>query len=147
MPGDDASQVVTTLLVELSKLLPDSERAKLDSYSDRAAAARDTGRAEWLRAYACAKWATDAATLPSDSSPVGSLKKALEVVREVGKSISGELTDLFEIPMGWAVSPSFELEMTWVFEAIHVASEVAEKIGWPQVPWEDMVQAVLRVPD
>ena len=139
------SQVISTLMDEFHKALPDPGQGRLAGYAERAGEASNDSRAEWHRAFACAKWATRTAGLASDSSVLSGLKRALEVVREVEKTIGGELTDLGELPFGWSVSPSFEVEITWVFEAVHAAADVAGKVGWDAVPWEELIETVLGV--
>jgi hypothetical protein len=146
MPADEPSQVISTLLDELRKHLPEAERTRLAEFEGRAGAASNDGKAEWRRAFACARWATRLAASESDSTVMSGLKRAVEAVREVEKAVGGELTDLLELPFGWSVSPSFEVEITWVFEAVHAAQDVAATRGWDAVPWEDLLETVVQVP-
>lgn len=146
MPSNDASQVLSTVVDELRRLLPDDKQEQLASFASRVKETTNDPKAEWHRAFACAKWATKVAALPERSAVMAGIKRALEAVRGVEKAIGGELTDLGEIPFGWSVSPSFELEMTWVYEAIRAAQDVAAKSGWDAVPWPDLLDRLLAVP-
>jgi hypothetical protein len=138
------SQVITTLLDELAKHLPPDE---LVDYRQRAATAATSSGAEWRRALACAKWATNVASLPAHSGFAAEAKKAWEIVKQVEKTIGGELTDLLQVPANfYQVSPSFEAEITWVYEALHVAERVAGDSSWDAVPWRDLLDRVIAIP-
>jgi hypothetical protein len=67
-------------------------------------------------------------------------------VREVGVTIGAELRDIEYLPFGKSVSPRYQTELAWVYEAVHVAEKAAEKSGWATVPWEGMLQAMLEIP-
>ena len=125
--------------------MPEEERAKLKPYADRAAHAGSGNAAEWHRAYRCAKWAEEVVSVPENNHLVGEAHRALEAVKEIEQSIGAELGNVIELPFGWSVSPEFELEIAWVYEAVHVAEKVAAKVGWDQVPWQGLVEDLLRI--
>jgi hypothetical protein len=149
------------LLKGLSDAMPPDRRAALDPYQARAATAGDDPGLEWQRAYRCAKWADRVVALPAHHHLVADARRAVEAVREVEKTIGAELADLIERPFasgeganlslswgggkGYPVSPRLELEIEWVFEAVHIAEKVAAKAGWDAVPWPDLVEEMLAV--
>jgi hypothetical protein len=146
MSDDNSSLIISQLIKGLSDGMPEEERAKLAPYEARGAEAGSDKAAEWHRAYKCAKWAEQTVSIPAHHHLLAEAEKAVEVVKEVEKTIGGELGDVLEIPIGWAVSPRYEAEITWVYEAVHVAWHVAEKNGWDAVPWQALLDDVLSTP-
>ena len=43
------------------------------------------------------------------------------------------------------VGPGEDIEILWVGEAVSVAKTAAERSGWDQVPWEQLVKDVLAI--
>jgi hypothetical protein len=142
---DTSSFMITHLVQGLSHVMPEAEQAKLGPYSERAAHAGSDKTAEWHRAYKCAKWAEQIVSVPAHHHLVAEIERALEAVKEVEETIGGELGDVLEVPLRIAVSPKFEAEITWVYEAVHVAEKVANKVGWEAVPWEQLLDEVLQI--
>jgi len=140
-----SSFMISHFLTGLSHVMPDAEQAKLDPYQQAAAQAGSDSTAEWHRAYRCAKWARDIVVLPTHGSLASLVRRGLEIVKQVEETIGSELTDLLEIPLGLAVSPKFEVEIAWVYEAVHVAEGVAAETGWEGVPWETLVRDMLAI--
>ena len=150
-----------TLLKGLSDAMPAEQRAKVEPYEARASRAGADPGLEWQRAYKCAKWAEQIVSLPDHNHLLGEASRAIEAVREMEKTIGAELADLIELPFasregamlsmslgggrGYPVSPRFEAEIEWVFEAVHVAEKVAGKVGWDAVPWQALVDDMLAV--
>jgi hypothetical protein len=147
MATDTSSFVATHLIEGLSHVMPEDQQAKLAPYAERAARAGSNKTAEWHRAYKCAKWAEQIVSLPAHNHLVAESKKALEAIKEIEETVGSEIGDLLELPLGISVSPEFEAEITWVYEAVHVAEKVANKVGWDAVPWEQLVEDVLSVTD
>ncbi len=50
-----------------------------------------------------------------------------------------------EIKGDQKVGPGEDIELLWVEEATDVAKSAAEKSGWGSVPWEELVQEVLKI--
>ena len=50
-----------------------------------------------------------------------------------------------EIKGDQKVGPGEDIELLWVGEAVSVAQNAAEKSSWDDVPWEGLVQEVLRI--
>ena len=50
-----------------------------------------------------------------------------------------------EIKGDQKIGPGEDIELLWVGEAVSVAKSAAEKAGWDNVPWERLVQEVLRI--
>jgi hypothetical protein len=143
--SDPGSFMISSLIKQLRKKLPESERAKLAPYYDRAYQAGSDPTAEWHRAYRCAQWAEQIVSQPTHHHLTAEAERALEVVREVKKTIGSELLDLELLPLGQSVSPRFQAELTWVEEAARVAEKVAAKSGWEAVPWEQLLQDMLKI--
>jgi hypothetical protein len=143
--SDPGSFMISSLIKRLRKELPASERAKLAPYYNRAYDAGADSTAEWHRAFRCAQWAVQIVSQPAHHHLTADAEHALEVVREVRKTIGAELLDLEFLPLGGSVSPRFQAELTWVEEAARVAEKVAAKSGWEAVPWEQLLQDMLKI--
>lgn len=140
------SFVVTHVIGALRDAMPEEEAAKLAPYEERASVAGSGDAAEWHRAYRCAQWAAEIVARPAHTHLAGELRKALEVVKQVEEVVGGQVSNFFEIPYGQALSPRLETEITWVYEAVHVASRVADKVGWDEVGWPALLEDLLAVP-
>lgn len=144
MADDNASFMITHLLTGLGHAMPADQQANLVPYQEQAAVAGSDPTVEWHRAFLCARWAKDTVDTPEHGHLRGEATKALEVVKEIEKTIGGELTDLIQLKtMTVSVSPKFEVELTWVYEAVHVAANVADEAGWDAVPWAALVSDML----
>ena len=43
------------------------------------------------------------------------------------------------------IGPGEDIELLWVEEATDVAKRAAEESGWDNVPWRNLLEAVLRI--
>jgi hypothetical protein len=143
--ADQSSVIVRHLLDGLGKALPESAWAQLGAYEPRASQLSTTNAAEWQRAYRCAQWAADTVSLPEHDAVRGKARKALEVVKEVTQALRSQYENLLQVAVHQQTSAAYEVEITWVYEAVDVASEVAAKVGWEAVPWTQLVEDVLAV--
>jgi hypothetical protein len=144
--GDGRSSVIVSSAIKaLHEVLPVTETAKLVAYHEQALTAGADPNAEWHRAYACARWADQIVAIPAHHHLGADAARALEIVREVGVTIGAEIRDIEYLPFGRSVSPQFQTELAWVYEAVHVAEKAAEKSGWNAVPWEQLLQTMLAV--
>jgi len=50
-----------------------------------------------------------------------------------------------EIKGDQKIGPGEDIELLWVGEAVSVAKSAAEKNGWDNVPWQGLLQEVLRI--
>ena len=144
--ADQPSFIITKLIDGLRDVLPEAERPRLAAYDARAATAGADETAEWHRAYRCARWAADVVATPAQSGLSGELRTVLQVVKEVGETVGGQISNFFELPYRQALSPRMEAELTWIYEAVHVAEKVAAKAGWDAVGWEELLDEVLAIP-
>ena len=144
--ADQSSFIISHLIGGLRDVMPESERPKLAPYEVRAATAGSDETAEWHRAYRCARWAADVVATPVDTGLAGGLRKALQVVKEVEETVGGQISNFFEIPYRQSLSPKMDAELTWIYEAVHVAEDVAGKVGWEEVGWEALLDEVLAIP-
>ena len=144
--ADQPSFIVTHLIDGLRDVLPESEQPELAAYEARAAIAGSDETAEWHRAYRCARWAADVVAAPANTGLTGELRRVLEVVKQVEETVGGQISNFFELPYRQAVSPKLEAELTWVYEALHVAEKVADKVGWAEVGWEALLEDLLAIP-
>jgi hypothetical protein len=144
--ADQPSFIITHLIEGLREVLPEADRPRLAPYEARAATAGSDETAEWHRAYRCARWAADVVAAPAHSGLTGELRKALQVVKQVEETVGGQISNFFELPYRQALSPKMEAELTWIYEAVHVAENVASKVGWAQVGWEGLLDEVLAIP-
>ena len=59
---------------------------------------------------------------------------------EIGKGQPSQ-----EIKGDQKIGPGEDIELLWVEEATDVAKSAAEKSGWDAVPWEELLQEVLKI--
>ena len=145
--GDGRSSVIVSSAIKaLHEVLPSAETPKLVAFHEQALTAGADPKAEWHRAYACARWADQIVALPAHHHLGADAARALEIVREVGVTIGAEIRDIEYLPFGRSVSPQFQTELAWVYEAVHVAEKAAEKSGWDAVPWEQLLHNMLDIP-
>jgi hypothetical protein len=144
--ADQPSFIITHLIDGLRDVLPEPEQAKLGPYQARAATAGADETAEWHRAYRCARWAADVVSTPAHTGLAGELRRVLEVVKQVEETVGGQISNFFELPYRQALSPKMEAELTWIYEAVHVAEKVAGKVGWDAVGWQGLLDEVLAIP-
>jgi hypothetical protein len=148
-----SSPIVKGLMNNLREILPEEQRQKLDAYTDQAEAA--TPKGDFHRARYCLHWAVKTAESPEHSHLSGlatRLKEAHKAWKdiwlgtefgtqvEVGKGAASQ-----EIKGEQKIGPGEDVELLWVEEATDVAKSAAEKSGWDAVPWEQLVQEVLRI--
>jgi len=150
MSDERSSFIISHFLSGLGHAMPAQEQEKLEPFKALAAQAGSDETAEWHRAFKCAKWAERIVAVPEHNLLVTVAEKAVEIVKEVEATVGAEIGDLLEVPfaaIGHPVSPRFEAEITWVYEAVHVAERVAADAGWAAVPWQELVTEMLSVPD
>jgi hypothetical protein len=144
--GDEHTSVIVSATVKaLHQHLPPSATARLVAYHERALTAGADPTTEWHRALAAARWADHLVSIPAHRHLARDAAQAGEVVREIGVTIGAELRDLEYLPFGKAVSPRFEAELAWVYEAVRVATKVAEESGWDSVPWPALLEEMLAI--
>ncbi len=119
---------------------------ELAPYRAGAAKLGSDERAEWRRAFVCARWAVDVASQPGHGHLAHILSTSHEAVRLFGDAVATE-TERLVPEAGWRVSAQFAAEIAWVDEACRLAGEVAREHGWEAVPWRRLVESVLAVPD
>jgi hypothetical protein len=144
--GRRASAIILAAIEALHECLPASDIATLAEYQIEAETAGSDPTTEWHRAFASARWADRIVAVPEHSHLAAHARTALEVVREVGVTVGAELRDFGYVPRGMGVSPRYEAELAWVYEAVHVARTAAEKSGWDRVPWRQLLDDMLAVP-
>lgn len=161
MAEDRSSSIISALISGLSHVMPEGEQAKLAAYAPKAAEAGSEKTAEWVRAVKCARWAEQIVSIPEHNHLAVEARRVIEAIRELEKTFGAELAHLMEVPFssgagaslsaslggqsGYPVSPRFEAEIEWVYEAVHVAEKVAAKAGWEAVPWEELLTDMLNV--
>jgi len=139
----DESFITAQLIKGFRDFMPPSEHAKLQPYEAKAAHLGQDRELEWKRAHKCAQWAVKIAEVPAHNKIAFEIARSREIVKEVEKSIGGELIEVASIPTGTSISAKMDVELTWVFEAVHAAQRVAEKLGWDAVPWQKLIEDVI----
>ncbi len=134
------------LLECLSSAMTTVPKEELASYRAQASRLGSEERAEWHRAFACARWAVGVASLPEHGHLARLLSTSQEAVRLFGDAVATEAGRL--VPeAGWRVAAQFAAEIAWVDEACRLAGEVARDHGWEAVPWRRLLESVLSVPE
>jgi len=144
----DVSPTVSLLLDSLAEVLPDSERPRLGAYEAKLDDTLGTPEVEHRRALICAEWALELA-----SSEAHGLKHLLAELSEAAHQMS-ETVKAFDVGMSGlgvdhvasgvkfrvaGASPRAAVDASHVDDAVRVASEVAAKSGWEEVPFEQLL--------
>lgn len=137
----------------LREILPEDQRQKLDGYTQQAEAASPKG--DFHRARYCLHWAIKTAESPEHSHLHGVAIRLKETHKawqdiwlgtEFGTDVKlGRGNPGQEIKGDEKIGPGEDVELLWVEEATDVAKGAAEKSGWDAVPWEGLLQEVLKI--
>jgi hypothetical protein len=137
----------------LREILPEEEQEKLDGYAEQAATT--TPKGDYHRARYCLRWAVHTAESPEHSHLSGlatRLKEKHKAWQDVwlgawfGSEVEvGHGQAAREIPKDQKIGPGEDIELLWVEEATDVAKSAAEKSGWDAVPWEELLQQILKI--
>ncbi|HWF14727.1 MAG TPA: hypothetical protein VG244_00960 [Acidimicrobiales bacterium] len=148
-----SSPIVKGLMNNLREILPEAERQKLEGYAARAEAS--TPKGDFHRARYCLHWAVKTAESPTHSHLSGVAIRLKETHKawqdiwlgtefgsevEIGK---GQVSQ--EIKGDQKIGPGEDIELLWVEEATDVAKSAAEKSGWDKVPWQGLLEELLRM--
>ena len=148
-----SSPIIKGLMNGLREILPEDERAKLGAYAQQAEGAQPRG--DFHRALHCLHWAIELSEEPKHShlSGVGvRLKETYKAWQDVvlgaefGSDVKlGKGNPSQEIKGDQKIGPGEDIELLWVGEALSVAKSAADKSGWDNVPWPDLMQEVLKI--
>jgi hypothetical protein len=148
-----SSPIVKTLMNELRTILPEDQRPTLEGYAQRAEASQPEG--DLKRARYCLNWAIETAESPKHS-PLSGLAVRLKETHKAWQDIWLGAEFGFEVETGIGqpsqevkgdqkIGPGEDVELLWVDEAIEVAKTAAAQSGWENVPWEQLLEQVLRI--
>jgi hypothetical protein len=148
-----SSPIIRGLMNGLRGVLPKEDLEKLATYTEQAEAS--SSRGDLHRAAHCLHWAIEVSEQPKHShlSDVGiRLKETYKAWQDIvlgtefGSDVKiGKGNPSQEIKGDQKIGPGEDIELLWVGEAVSVAQNAAEKSGWDDVPWEGLVQEVLRI--
>jgi hypothetical protein len=148
-----SSPIIRGLMNGLREVLPRDDQEKLAAYTEQAEASSPRG--DLHRAWHCLDWAIKVSEQPKHShlSDVGiRLKETYKAWQdtvfgaEFGSDVKmGTGNPSQEIKGDQKIGPGEDIELLWVGEAVSVAVSAAEKAGWDNVPWQDLVQEILRI--
>ena len=148
-----SSPIVKGLMNNLRGILPEEQQQKLEGYAPQAEAS--TPKGDFHRARYCLHWAIKTAESPQHSHLSGLAIRLKETHKawqdiwlgtefgsevEIGK---GQVSQ--EVKGEQKIGPGEEIELLWVEEATDVAKTAAEKSGWDAVPWEGLLEEVLKI--
>jgi hypothetical protein len=148
-----SSPIVKGLMNNLRAILPEDQRPTLEQYTSDAEASKPRG--DFKRARYCLHWAIKTAESPNHSHFSGvavRLKETHKAWQDIW--LGAEFGSETEIGKGQAsqevkgeqkIGPGEEIELLWVEEATDVAKAAAEKSGWANVPWQQLVTNVLKI--
>jgi hypothetical protein len=148
-----SSPIIRGLMNGLREVLPKDDQEKLAAYTEQAEASSPRG--DLHRAWHCLDWAIKVSEQPKHShlSDVKiRLKETYKAWQDIvlgaefGSDVKmGTGNPSQEIKGDQKIGPGEDIELLWVGEAVSVAMSAAEKAGWDNVPWQDLVQEVLRI--
>ena len=148
-----SSPIIRGLMNGFREILPEEERVKLAAYTEQAESAQPRG--DFHRARHCLHWAIEVTEQPKHShlSGVGvRLKETYKAWQDVvlgaefGSDVKmGTGNPSQEIKGDQKIGPGEDIELLWVGQAVSVAESAAEKSGWDNVPWQDLMEDVLKI--
>jgi hypothetical protein len=148
-----SSPIVKTLMNDLRTVLPEDQRPTLEGYAQQVEAAQPEG--DFKRARYCLRWAIKTAESPQHSHLSGMAIRLKETHKEwqdiwLGAEFGSEVEagvgqPSQEIKGDQKIGPGEDIELLWVNEATEVAKSAAEKSGWENVPWEQLLEEVLKI--
>jgi hypothetical protein len=148
-----SSPIVKGLMNGLREILPEDEQAKLDAYAEQAGNAQPRG--DFHRALHCLHWAVEVAEQPKHSHLSGVGVRLRETYKawqdivlgsEFGSDVKlGKGNPSQEIKGDQKIGPGEDIELLWAGEAVSVAKGAAEKSGWDSVPWQGLLEEVLKI--
>jgi hypothetical protein len=148
-----SSPIIRGLMNGLREVLPRDDQEKLAAYTEQAEASSPRG--DLHRAWHCLDWAIKVSEQPKHShlSDVGiRLKETYKAWQDIvlgtefGSDVKmGTGNPSQEIKGDQKIGPGEDIELLWVGEAVSVAKSAAENAGWDSVPWQELVQEVLRI--
>lgn len=148
-----SSPIVRGLMNNLREILPEDQRRKLEGYTEQAEAS--TPKGDFHRARHCLHWAVKVAESPGHPHLSGvaiRLKEAHKAWQDVWLGVEfgtdveiGKGNPSQEIKGDQKIGPGEDVELLWVEEATDVAKSAAERSGWENVPWEELMEEVLKI--
>jgi hypothetical protein len=103
----------------------------------------------------CLHWAVEVAEQPKHSHLSGVGVRLRETYKawqdivlgsEFGSDVKlGKGNPSQEIKGDQKIGPGEDIELLWVGEAVSVAKGAAEKSGWDSVPWQGLLEEVLKI--
>ncbi len=148
-----SSPIVKGLMNNLREILPEDQRPTLEGYTQQAEASTPHG--DFKRARYCLHWAVKTAESPQHSHLSGvatHLKETYKAWRDIwlGTEFGSEVEighgqTSHEVKGDQKIGPGEDIELLWVGEATDVAKSAAEKAGWENVPWENLLREVLEI--
>jgi len=148
-----SSPIVKGLMNNLREILPEVERQKLEGYAQQAEAA--TPKGDFHRARYCLHWAIQTAESPRHSHLSGLAVRLKETHKawqdiwlgvEFGSEVeTGKGQASQEVKGDQKIGPGEDVELLWVEEATDVAKNAAEKSGWDNVLWQELLEKVLKI--
>jgi hypothetical protein len=136
----------------LREILPEDQRPALERYTQQAEASSPKG--DFKRARYCLHWAIKTAESPQHSHLSGVAVRLKETHKswqdiwlgtEFGSEVKiGKGQASQEVKGDQKIGPGEDIELLWVEEATDVAKSAAEKSGWENVPWEQLLEGVLK---
>ena len=138
--GQSPSKLLGTFVRTVQKSFPQDQLSALGAYSN--AIAETTSRRDPERARHCALWAIEKADDRNQSHPRWREIKELHQIwkdtwfgAEFGLMGAG----------GTSRSPSLDVHIQWIEDAVLVAKTLGEEDGWDHSPWEDLLQELIEM--
>jgi hypothetical protein len=148
-----SSPIVKTLMNDLRTILPEDQRQTLEGYAQQVEASQPEG--DFKRARYCLHWAIKTAESPQHSHLSGLAIRLKETHKEwqdiwLGAEFGSEVETGVGQPSqkikgDQKIGPGEDIELLWVDEATEVAKSAAEKSGWENVSWEQLLEEVLKI--
>jgi len=139
------SPIIECFLRGLQEVLPDDQKAKLETHKDAIAATTSDG--DHARARRCVVWAIEAA---DDKSAAHPRWKEVKELHQIWKDtlLGAEFSlggDLGQVAVRSGIGE--DVRTQWTEDAADVIRKLAEEDGWENSHWEDLLGELISAKD
>lgn len=133
------SSIISTFVREVNRDFPSEECGKVKAHEE--AIAKTTTENDGHRARMCAAWAIEIVKKKDSEHP--RWKEIKQLHQEWSNTVFAGRFALSSIGPEGRLGPIGDVEILWTEDAVHLAKNLADEDGWSEVPWEDLLVAMI----
>ncbi len=136
------SPILECFIRNVREEFPEEESAKVDQFAE--AISRSTSEADKERASRCFHWAF---TMADDKSQSHPRWREIKELHQEWKDTWFGLEFGVMGDQGASHTPSEDIHIQWVEDAVAVAKNLGEDDGWGHSPWESLLRELIEMGD